>query len=104
MQLLCMVRALLRKSKILLLDEATASVDMETDKTIQKTIREEFKNTTILAIAHRLQTVIDYDIILVLSAGRIAESGTPSELISKRGIFYDMCKEANLVDTISSSK
>ncbi|KAJ3408650.1 hypothetical protein HDU80_004999 [Chytriomyces hyalinus] len=81
-QLLCLGRALLVKSKILLIDEATASVDMETDTYIQKVLREDFADCTVLCIAHRLNTLMDYDKILVLDSGRLAEFDTPNALAS----------------------
>ncbi|GMP73764.1 hypothetical protein CsSME_00031414 [Camellia sinensis var. sinensis] len=80
-QLLSLARALLRRSKILVLDEATASVDVRTDALIQKTIREEIKSCTMLIIAHRLNTIIDCDQIILLEAGRVLECATPEELL-----------------------
>ncbi|CAN8022372.1 unnamed protein product [Ixodes persulcatus] len=96
-QLVCLARALLRKSKVLVLDEATAAVDMETDSLIQQTIRKEFTGCTVLTIAHRLNTIMDYDRILVLEQGRVAEFDTPSNLLANESsIFYSMAKDADL--------
>ncbi|KAL0305439.1 UNVERIFIED_CONTAM: ABC transporter C family member 2 [Sesamum radiatum] len=82
-QLLSLSRALLRRSKILVLDEATAAVDVRTDALIQKTIREEFKSCTMLIIAHRLNTIIDCDRILLLDAGQVVEFDTPETLLQR---------------------
>ena len=71
-QLFCIARALLRKSKILMLDEATASIDRETDRFIQKMIRESFQNVTTMVIAHRLNTIMDFDRILVFDDGQVS--------------------------------
>ncbi|GAV87979.1 ABC_tran domain-containing protein/ABC_membrane domain-containing protein [Cephalotus follicularis] len=87
-QLLSLARALLRRSKILVLDEATAAVDVRTDALIQKTIREEFKSCTMLIIAHRLNTIIDCDRILLLDSGRVLEYDTPEELLSNEGSAF----------------
>src|SRR6201999_519397 len=97
-QLICLARALLRKTRILVLDEATAAVDLETDDLIQETIRREFKDCTIMTIAHRLNTIIDYDKVLVMDKGEIAEYDTPNALLENtNSIFYSLAKEAGLV-------
>ncbi|XP_046557639.1 multidrug resistance-associated protein 1-like isoform X2 [Haliotis rubra] len=97
-QLVCLARSLLRKTKILVLDEATAAVDMETDELIQKTIRSAFHDCTVLTIAHRLNTIMDYDRIMVLAAGQIVEFDSPSVLLEdKAGVFHGLAKDANLV-------
>ena len=90
-QLLAMSRALLRNSKILLMDEATASIDEKTDNLIQKMIKEDFKNTTIITIAHRLNTIIHYDRLLVIDMGKIIEFDSPINLMqNENGLFYKM--------------
>nr|AAF61707.1 canalicular multispecific organic anion transporter cMOAT [Mus musculus] len=95
-QLLCLGRAVLRKSKILVLDEATAAVDLETDSLIQTTIRNEFSQCTVITIAHRLHTIMDSDKVMVLDSGKIVEYGSPEELLSNMGPFYLMAKEAGI--------
>ncbi|KAI8826360.1 hypothetical protein BJ741DRAFT_714629 [Chytriomyces cf. hyalinus JEL632] len=100
-QLLCLARAMLKSSTVTVFDEATASVDNETDANIQRIVRgPSFANTTVLSIAHRLRTVIDYDKILVLDQGRVAQFGTPSELIQSDGIFRSMCIETGDVEAL----
>merc|ERR1711874_335603 len=97
-QLVCLARTLLRQSPVLVLDEATSGVDMETDELIQNTIRSEFSTCTVLTIAHRLNTVIDYDRIMVLDQGRIKEFDSPQKLLAdESSAFYSMAKDANLV-------
>lgn len=100
-QLMCLGRVLLKLnySKILVLDEATAAVDVETDKILQQTIRSEFKDKTIITIAHRLNTILDSDRILVLEKGEIAEFDTPSNLLkNKKSLFYSLCKQGGFID------
>uniref|UniRef100_A0A4W4HDB0 ABC-type glutathione-S-conjugate transporter n=1 Tax=Electrophorus electricus TaxID=8005 RepID=A0A4W4HDB0_ELEEL len=96
-QLVCLARALLRKTRILVLDEATAAVDLETDALIQSTIRSQFEDCAVLTIAHRLNTVMDYTKVIVMDKGHIVEMDSPSNLIAQSGQFYRMCREAGLV-------
>jgi ABC-type multidrug transport system fused ATPase/permease subunit len=96
-QLIALARALVRKTKILILDEATSSVDYETDSKIQKTIASEFKDCTILCIAHRLNTILNYDRILVMDQGQIVEFDSPKKLfMNKNGVFRTMCDQAKI--------
>ncbi|KAG5419108.1 hypothetical protein I9W82_002875 [Candida metapsilosis] len=98
-QLIAFARALVRDSKILILDEATSSVDYETDSKIQDTIIREFRDCTILCIAHRLKTIINYDRILVLDKGEVKEFDTPWNLFNSRGsIFQQMCERSNVTE------
>ena len=83
-QLICMARALLRNSKIIILDEATASVDVESDAILQETIRNQFKHSTVITIAHRVHTILDSDRVMVLDQGEIAEYDSPSKLLSRK--------------------
>jgi ABC-type multidrug transport system fused ATPase/permease subunit len=99
-QLLCLARALLKAPKVLVMDEATASIDYATDSKIQDTLRE-LKNNTILTIAHRLQTIIDYDRVLVLDKGEVVEYADPWELIQKEdGHFRSMCETSGDFDSL----
>ncbi|CAM4454161.1 multidrug resistance-associated protein 1-like isoform X1 [Lepidochelys kempii] len=102
-QLVCLARALLRKTKILILDEATASVDMETDNLVQSTIRREFHNCTVLTVAHRLHTIMDSERVLVLGSGRIIEFDTPHNLLLQQGVFSKMVAEAGITQDTNNS-
>jgi len=97
-QLICIARALVRQSRILVLDEATSSIDLETDALIQQIVRQEFSGTSI-TIAHRLATIMDSDRVLVLSQGEVAEFDTPANLLGRTSsLFYALAKESGLVD------
>eukprot|EP00164_Ancoracysta_twista_P000322 GFYU01000446.1.p1 GENE.GFYU01000446.1~~GFYU01000446.1.p1 ORF type:complete len:230 (-),score=87.23 GFYU01000446.1:183-872(-) len=101
-QLICIGRALLRNSKIILMDEATSSVDIETDSVIQQTIREEFKHCTVLIIAHRLETIMVCDRIVVMDTGVVAEADTPANLLNNpNSKFSALISEMN-TDAVDS--
>ncbi|KAI0819664.1 metal resistance protein YCF1 [Trametes gibbosa] len=97
-QLLCFARALLRKSKILVLDEATSAVDLDTDRAIQEIIRgPQFAHVTMLTIAHRVNTILESDRVLVLDAGKVTEFDSPRNLLAnKQSAFYSLAAEAGL--------
>uniref|UniRef100_A0A8C8IEV7 Cystic fibrosis transmembrane conductance regulator n=1 Tax=Oncorhynchus tshawytscha TaxID=74940 RepID=A0A8C8IEV7_ONCTS len=101
-QLVCLARAVLRKNRILIIDEATANVDPRTDELIQKTIREKFRECTVLTIAHRLNTIIDSDRILVLDAGQIHAYDEPHTLLQNHdGIFFKMVQQAGRQEAVA---
>jgi ABC-type multidrug transport system fused ATPase/permease subunit len=89
-QLVCLARAIVTRPKILILDEATSAVDMRTDALIQRSIREQFADSTLLVVAHRLSTVSDFDRVLVLSEGKAVQFAEPKELWAKGGMFREM--------------
>nr|XP_045598881.1 multidrug resistance-associated protein 1-like [Procambarus clarkii] len=97
-QLVCLARAVLRKSRILVLDEATAAIDLDTDDFIQTTIRSQFADCTVLTIAHRLKTILDYDRVLVLEEGGVAEFDSPDNLLADHNsIFSSLARDAGIV-------
>ena len=95
-QLICLARAVLRNPLILAIDEATANIDLETDAIVQSSIRTKFKAATTLTIAHRLQTILDSDLIITMGqGGAVAECAPPSELLSRRNPpsqFFELVK------------
>lgn len=102
-QLFCLARALLRKTRILILDEATAAVDLETDSLIQSTIKENFKDCTIITIAHRLHTIMDSTRVLVLDQGKVVEFDSPESLLKKNNsIFFSLAQDAGIVSTTAN--
>lgn len=99
-QLLCLARALLRLPKVIFMDESTASVDFSTDQKIQKTIRTNFRDSTILTIAHRLRSICDYDKILVLDHGQVVEYDHPYVLMNGNSHFKEMCEHSGEFDVL----
>ncbi|KAJ7888008.1 P-loop containing nucleoside triphosphate hydrolase protein [Mycena leptocephala] len=95
--LLSLARALVKDSRVVILDKATASVDLETDNKIQRMIQTQFKDRTLICIAHRLRTIISYDRILVVDAGKIAEFDTPLNLFNRNeSLFRSLCDKSNI--------
>ncbi|KAJ2640754.1 Multidrug resistance-associated protein 1 [Coemansia sp. RSA 1694] len=94
-QLFGLCRVIMRKCKIVVLDEATANVDLETDRAVQELIRREFSDCTVLTIAHRLDTIMNSDRIIVMDKGTIAEVGTPQDLLVKGGMFAQLVKTSD---------
>lgn len=92
-QLVCLARAIVRKNKILILDEATANIDPQTDALIQETIRKKFSECTVLTVAHRLNTIMDSDKVLVMDAGQMVEFDRPYVLLENRKYFYQMVQQ-----------
>ncbi|KAF1314927.1 Abc transporter c family member 5, partial [Globisporangium splendens] len=101
-QMFCMARALLTQTRIVVMDEATASIDHATEKKLQEMIARDFQDATVLTIAHRLATVLDSDRIMVLSDGRVVEFDTPRNLVKNpEGVFYELAKEGGYLDRLS---
>uniref|UniRef100_A0A1I8GNJ2 ABC-type glutathione-S-conjugate transporter n=1 Tax=Macrostomum lignano TaxID=282301 RepID=A0A1I8GNJ2_9PLAT len=102
-QLVCLARALMRRSRLLVLDEATAAVDLETDSLIMATVRQQFADSTVIIIAHRLATIMDSDRVMVLDSGRVREFAPPRDLLAKQdSYFHFLAKEAGLLPGASA--
>ncbi|KAJ3165265.1 hypothetical protein HDU88_004350 [Geranomyces variabilis] len=100
-QLVCLARALIRRSRVIILDEASASIDYVADALIQKAIRETFKASTVLTIAHRIRSIADYDRVLVLDSGAVVEYDTPANLMDMEGgIFARMCRQTGQAEEL----
>jgi len=94
-QLLCLARAMVRKSKIVIMDEASASLDFETDQQIRHFVETEFRDCTVITIAHRLNTVMNSDRIMVLDVGQVVEFDSPRQLVKNKGFFARLLKDAS---------
>lgn len=95
-QLLCMARAILRGAKIIVMDEATSNLDRETEALMQESLNETFSSSTIITIAHRLETILNHDTVIVMGRGKVLESGSPAELFERGGEFSKMLKAAGV--------
>ena len=96
-QLICIARAILRKTKIVVMDEATANIDMKTEEKIQKALQYVLNDSTVITVAHRIKTIIDYDKILVLDNGKIIEFDTPQNLLKQeKSLFYELYSKSTL--------
>ena len=96
-QLICITRAILRKSKIVIMDEATASIDYKSEEIIQRAINEILNESTVITIAHRIKTILNYDKILALDNGEIVDFDTPKHLLEKKkGVFYELYHKSTL--------
>ncbi|KAI6146199.1 P-loop containing nucleoside triphosphate hydrolase protein [Pisolithus tinctorius] len=103
-QLVAMARALLKQTPIVVLDEATSSVDFETDEKIQATLREQFNNSLLITVAHRLNNIIDYDRLIVLQDGKVVEFDTPLKLFYKEGgVFRDICRSSESYEELEAT-
>lgn len=98
-QLFCLARAMLRKSKVVVLDEVTSSVDARSDELMQRVIREEFADATILCVAHRLDTILDFDKIALLGEGELKELDTPSALLARESLFKELYNSCTYLST-----
>ena len=96
-QLICIARAILRKTKIVVMDEATANIDMKTEEKIQKALQYVLNDSTVITVAHRIKTIIDYDKILVLDNGKIIEFDTPQNLLKQeKSLFYELYSKSTM--------
>ena len=96
-QLICIARAMIRKTKIIVMDEATANIDMATEEKIQKALDIVFKNSTVITVAHRIKTIINYDKILVLEKGNVMEFDTPENLLKDtNSLFFKLYSKSTL--------
>lgn len=101
-QRIAIARALIREPRLLLLDEATSALDTESERVVQAALERVKSGRTTIAVAHRLSTIKDADVIIVFAGGRIAENGTHQDLLTKRGIYYEMCLGQSLDRSVPS--